>query len=242
MYDKLTVFAHRGASGYCFENTFEAFELAKSLGADGIEIDIQQSSDYEYFVVHDNLLTRIAGVKKYVNKLTADELKKIRIGKKFSRFFSKTKIPLLDDVIQWAIQNKMPLNIELKETLLDNIPHFKETIRHLHLPTGSYISSFHNKLLEITKCERPNVETALIITKKTSIQNALNCQHIDNIHANKKYYSPHFLDTISASNKKVRFYNIDGSENFLHNPHPVVIGWITDYPDIVKRKMNKQKA
>lgn len=239
MNDKPTVFAHRGASGYCFENTFEAFEKAKSLGADGIEIDIQQSKDLVYFVVHDNLLTKIAGVKKCINELTAEEIKKLRIGKKFNRLFTRNKIPLLDDVIQWAIINNIPLNLEFKETVLDNIPHFKERIKTLKLPDGSYISSFHNKLLEVSKSERPDIETALIITKKTPINNLSNFQHIDIIHANKKYYSLPFLNTVSAANKKVRFYNIDGSERFLYNPHPVVIGWITDYPDVVKKIINK---
>ncbi|MDH4145111.1 MAG: glycerophosphodiester phosphodiesterase family protein, partial [Acidimicrobiia bacterium] len=34
------VIAHRGASHAARENTIEAFELARALGADGVELDV----------------------------------------------------------------------------------------------------------------------------------------------------------------------------------------------------------
>lgn len=237
MSEKPTIFAHRGASGHCFENTFEAFEKAVQLGADGIEIDVQQSSDFQYFVVHDNKLVRLAGIKRSVFESTADEIKKVRLGKRFFRFFSKKRIPLLSDVITWALEHNIPLNIELKETILENLSHFEEMLLKLELPKGSHISSFHNELLEITKRVRPDIETALLITKKTPIHEIVAYPHVDVIHANKKYYTRHFLNTLSGANKKVRFYNIDGSERFLRNHHPSVIGWITDYPDKIRKKI-----
>ena len=239
MNEKPSIFAHRGASGYCFENTFEAFEKAKLLGADGIELDIQQSCDFEYFVIHDNLLMRLAGLKRFVFESTADELKQVRLGKRFFRLFSHKRIPLLSDVLQWANEQQMPLNVELKETLLENVPHFEQMIAKWQLPKGSHVSSFHNELLVITKRVRPDIETALLITKKMPIHEIVHYPHIDTIHANKKYYTRHFLNVLSVADKKVRFYNIDGSEQYLANPHPAVIGWITDYPDIVRKIIDK---
>lgn len=236
------IFAHRGASGYSFENTLEAFEKAKELGADGIEIDVQQSSDFEYFVIHDNLLVRLAGIKRFVFESTADEIKQVRLGKPFYRLFSKKRIPLLSDVLIWAKEQQMPINLELKETLLENLPHFEQMIAQIELPEGSHISSFHNELLVIVKRVRPDIETALLITKKTPIQEIVHYPHIDTIHANKKYYTRQFLNVLSVADKKVRFYNIDGSEPYLVDPHPAVIGWITDYPDVVRKIIKKQKA
>lgn len=234
-----SIFAHRGASGYSFENTFEAFEKAKELGADGIEIDVQQTSDNVYFVVHDNFLVRLAGMKRFVYESTAEEIKQVRLGKRYFRIFSNKRIPLLSDVLLWANEQKMPINLELKETILENLPHFEQMIAKLQLPEGSHISSFHNELLVIAKRVRPDIETALLITKKTPIQEIVHYPHIDTIHANKKYYTRQFLNVLSVANKKVRFYNIDGTEPYLEDPHPAVIGWITDYPDIVRKKIEK---
>ena len=53
------VFAHRGASGYAPENTLEAFALAIRQGADGIELDVQLSSDGVPVVIHDETIDRV---------------------------------------------------------------------------------------------------------------------------------------------------------------------------------------
>ena len=39
------VWAHRGASASCPENTLDAFRRAVEVGADGIELDVQRSAD-----------------------------------------------------------------------------------------------------------------------------------------------------------------------------------------------------
>ncbi len=50
------VWAHRGASALAPENTMEAFLLAAEIGADGIEFDVQLSSDGVPVVIHDPVL------------------------------------------------------------------------------------------------------------------------------------------------------------------------------------------
>ena len=47
------IWAHRGASAYAPENTIPAFELALSMGSDGIELDVQRSADGQLVVIHD---------------------------------------------------------------------------------------------------------------------------------------------------------------------------------------------
>ena len=40
------IIAHRGASNLAPENTLASFRLAKELGADGIECDVQLTKDH----------------------------------------------------------------------------------------------------------------------------------------------------------------------------------------------------
>jgi len=47
------VIAHRGASSVAHENTLEAFERAKELGADWVELDARRSADGVIVVHHD---------------------------------------------------------------------------------------------------------------------------------------------------------------------------------------------
>ena len=53
---KTKIFAHRGASGYAPENTLEAFALAITQGADGIELDVQLTKDGIPVVIHDETI------------------------------------------------------------------------------------------------------------------------------------------------------------------------------------------
>jgi len=57
------VLGHRGASGQAPENTLEAFALARSQGADGIEYDVQLSRDGHPMVFHDDDLFRTTGTR-----------------------------------------------------------------------------------------------------------------------------------------------------------------------------------
>lgn len=47
------VIAHRGASAHVAENTIDAFRLAVTMGADGIEFDVRRTGDGELVVHHD---------------------------------------------------------------------------------------------------------------------------------------------------------------------------------------------
>jgi glycerophosphoryl diester phosphodiesterase len=48
-----TIIAHRGASGYEYENSPSAFTRAKALGADGVELDVHATCDGGLIVHHD---------------------------------------------------------------------------------------------------------------------------------------------------------------------------------------------
>lgn len=51
--NKFINYAHRGASNYAPENTTVAFQKAIELGANGIELDLQQTKDGKIVIFHD---------------------------------------------------------------------------------------------------------------------------------------------------------------------------------------------
>lgn len=243
MIKRIPIFAHRGASGYSLENTFKAFEKARKLEADGIELDVQCTKDNILVVYHDFDLFRLTGVKKNINACTYEELSNFPLGKPIFRKFSKERIPTLQQVIDWTNNYQIPLNIELKESLLTNQKPLIDILQRMLLPDGSHFSSFHDELIRIVKMQRPDFETAFIVTKAFDWNDLKTSTHFDVVHANKKYYKSKYLEACTKANKGVRFYAINGTETFLSNPHPLVIGWITDYPDrVAKIEKNKNKT
>ena len=107
------VIGHRGAAGHSVENTLHSFEMAWKMGADYVELDVQESSDGELVVIHDYDLERIAKIKKYVAELDLKELQSIDLG-------DGAHIPTLGEVLDLA-KGKFGVNIEIKRDMLDSI-------------------------------------------------------------------------------------------------------------------------
>ena len=56
------ILAHRGASGYCLENSLEAFRDAIRRGADGIELDVHTTKDGGLVVHHDPVIPGLGAI------------------------------------------------------------------------------------------------------------------------------------------------------------------------------------
>src|SRR3989338_5630460 len=74
------IIAHRGNSSECPENTFEAFESALAYGADGIELDIQETRDGEIVVYHDRTLEKICGPRKPITTQNVRDIQSLDAG------------------------------------------------------------------------------------------------------------------------------------------------------------------
>ena len=114
----IDVTAHRGGSYGAPENTMAAMEQAKIDGADICEIDVQMSKDGQIFVSHDTNFLRVSRVDKNAWELTYDEILELDARAQYwvDRGYEMQRYPLLDEVITWAEESDMLLNIELKPT------------------------------------------------------------------------------------------------------------------------------
>ncbi len=100
------VIAHRGASGEAPENTMRAFELARSQGADMVELDVRVTADGRLVVFHDETTERFNGRPSAIAQLSAAELGGVRVGGE--------PVPQLAEVFTWARDTGMRVNVELK--------------------------------------------------------------------------------------------------------------------------------
>ena len=80
--------AHRGARAFAPENTIQAIRMARRLGANAVEVDVQMSRDGELIVFHDDDVTRCSdGIHKYplhtnyaASAFTWEELRALDVG------------------------------------------------------------------------------------------------------------------------------------------------------------------
>lgn len=84
-----TVIAHRGASGYEYENSLAAFRRAVMLDADGVELDVHATRDGAIVVHHDPELPGL-GLIAHADARTVREV----------RLHNGERVPLLSEVLE----------------------------------------------------------------------------------------------------------------------------------------------
>ena len=234
---KPSIFAHRGASGARFENTMKAFELAVVQGADGIELDVQVTEDGVLFVIHDLVLSRLAGIRRSISSMTGVEVKRIRVGRKYTRLFVGHKIPTLIEVVSFCQSHHLALNVELKETVSERPEFIKQILDIVTHVEEVHISSFDYELLEMVKKINSQIETAYLLRKNVvDWSNLEQYTYADGFHLHKRLLKEPYLNNLILSGKKIRVYGITGIEPIVLNSPPYIDGWITDYPDRLKSK------
>jgi len=110
---RFLVVAHRGASAYAPENTLEAFDLACTLGAEVIELDVHLTGDGEVVVMHDERVDRTTDGLGEIASTTLAEIRALDAGAWFGEQFQGVRVPTLADVLE-RFAGRVLIDIELK--------------------------------------------------------------------------------------------------------------------------------
>ncbi|MGE0825584.1 MAG: glycerophosphodiester phosphodiesterase [Candidatus Binatia bacterium] len=144
------VIGHRGAAAVCPENTLPSFLTARDVGAGIIELDVQQSTDGELFVFHDDTLARLCGESLSVASLSWDELSSKIVGRWQSLDLT---MPRLTEVFT-SLHRSTFYNIELKTDTV----HYPRIEARLAALVAAYglrervlVSSFYHESLRLLR-------------------------------------------------------------------------------------------
>lgn len=172
------IIAHRGYSYKYPENTKIALENALKY-ADMIEVDITITKDKKIVLIHDDTLFRTSNAKDIfqnrdsylVSDFYYSELLELDFSSWFDKKLPTQKIILLEELLGFSRQNKIALNIEIKdmsvmfvedifiEEIYDILKSFKMTNEIL-------FSSFnHNYLKKIKRLDK-NISTAALFDEQ----------------------------------------------------------------------------
>lgn len=163
------ILGHRGASRHAPENTLEALSLAGALGADGVEYDVQLSSDGHPVVFHDTELARTTGASGSIGEGSLVDLEHLSAGIHLDR---TCRIPRLDQVLSrvGGIHN---LEIKLPDSPFDNpyrqalalasLRGFSRSLRTGRIASASTITSFDLPTLDLVCRLDPTVRFGPIV-------------------------------------------------------------------------------
>jgi glycerophosphoryl diester phosphodiesterase len=185
---------HRGGRGpgWPAENTLEAFERARDQGARAIELDVRTSSDGAAMVFHDRDLARMTGSRdpRRVEDVTQAELRSLDLGE-------RARIPTLGEVLAWARDLDVAVNVELKYDVPD-----RRTLARAALGTiqsigaDVIVSSFDPILLAMSAALAPRRPRALLthaaqarwadVLQALGARPALQAIHLERVQANER--------------------------------------------------------
>lgn len=106
--------AHRGASGYAPENTRAAFDKAIAMHADGIETDVQMTTDGALVLYHDAFVDRNSDGRGPVVDYALAELRALDIGGWYDADFAGQRVLTVDEMIAEYV-GRIPVVFEIKD-------------------------------------------------------------------------------------------------------------------------------
>ena len=209
---KPKIIAHKGFSEYYKGNSWEAFKKALEVEADMCELDLVLTKDNKIFINHDY---SIQG--KLIAELSLEEAKKL---------FPES--PNLEELLNWAIENKMGLLLEVKDRRVIEV--LSEILSEFDA-SNFIIGSFDALFLKEFKKKNPHIRTSIMfgtvlgvddmirLTKKYECEFAHPCwEH--------RHPYPHEL----ISKEDITKLNEEGIE---------VISWHEERPDELKELLKK---
>jgi len=159
------IVGHRGASYDAPENTLSSIRLGWEQHADAVEFDIYLSKDGQIVLSHDKDTERTAGVKKLIVEHTADELRKLDVGKWKDAKFAGEKIPFLSEVLA-TIPNGKRVFIEIK-CGPEIVPELSRVLKASGKPVSSLaIICFQEDVVAACKKALPEHQTYWLVSIK----------------------------------------------------------------------------
>jgi len=157
------IIGHRGAAAACPENTLASFQVARDAGACMVELDVQQSSDGELFVFHDDTLERLCGEAVPVASLLWKTLSTKVVGHWHNRALP---IPRLAEVFV-ALQRSVFYNVELKTDTIaypDIEARLVELVHAYRLTERVLVSSFRHDSLRLVHEKDSTLPLGLLVS------------------------------------------------------------------------------
>ncbi|XP_063713359.1 glycerophosphodiester phosphodiesterase 1-like isoform X2 [Symsagittifera roscoffensis] len=164
---KCEMIAHKGAALDGPENTIGAIHKAASNGFDGVEIDIQLTSDKVAVLFHDDTVDRTTDGTGNVRDFTLQQISQLNAAAKFDGDWPNSEtVPVLADAVDVAISHDLFVFFDIKDTHQQTLKQLLDQFkRYPQLYSRSVICAFDFRFLYKVKRIDPNIAVVPIYSK-----------------------------------------------------------------------------
>lgn len=161
------IIAHRGASYLAPENTLSAFRKAMEIGADGVEMDVQQTSDKKLVIHHDYIIDLHTDISGKIYDMTEGELKELDFGSWKDIAYKDEKIATLEEALALCKELDVArVQLEMKAPLLHSdafVEQVVEQVRAAGLGEKLVLTSFNHDHLKLAKQQMPELQVGALL-------------------------------------------------------------------------------
>jgi glycerophosphoryl diester phosphodiesterase len=211
--EAIVVVAHRGYSRGAPENSMSAFRKAIEVGADVIELDVQETADGVVVVIHDRDLMRLAGDPRPIAGITFADARKLDMGKRIGPEFAGEPIATLGEVIALA-RGKIGLQIELKYYAKDHglAEKVADIIRKENFEDQCEVSSLDYEGLMKAKARNPRLKVVALVTYAVGDPGRLD---VDGLSVNSKVLTDRLIRAMHRKGKLLYVWTVDEPRDML---------------------------
>ena len=251
------VIAHRGGAGLWPENTLYAFEQARNLGVDVVELDVRSTSDGVLIAMHDASIARTTDGVGRAQEITLAELKKRDAGYRWSADGGKSfpmrgrgiTVPTLEEAL--TALPEMRFIIEPKQESPSIVEPLCRIIRKHSMTDKVVVASFIPAVLyefrrtcpEVATSASPAEVSKFLALQKTGLDNAysppMQALQVPEYLGGLRVLTRAFVDAAHSRNLQVHAWTINETADMKRLIEMGVDGIMTDYPDRLMRLLNR---
>lgn len=234
------VIAHRGFMERGVENTISSIEESAKVGADMVEIDVQQTKDGQFVVFHDATLSRLAGMPNSVYDMTLEELTSVKV----SAGGLTDYIPSLEDALIISERLNIQLLIEIKthgyetDDMLERLIALLDTHDVLDI---HYIQSLNLPIMNELEQLQPRLITGLVFAVAYG---KLPQTDADFIAIEQSFASDSIQQQVNGAGKDLFVWTVNDARGMQHYFEQNIDGVITNRPDVanaIRQQFDEQK-
>ena len=152
------LFAHRAGAVVFPENSFEGVRRAHRLGYDGVELDIHETADGRFVLIHDDSCQRMLGLNERVDQLRLDQLRSAHL--RLNGAATDCRIATLDTVLS-VFGDSLLFYLDTKITGLGQSDRLAQLIEAHHALDRTVVATSSIPFLLWLEFRHPEVNTVL---------------------------------------------------------------------------------
>ncbi len=231
--------AHRGDSTHYPENTMPAFESAVELGADAIELDIQQTRDGVIMVMHDSNLKRVTGLNRDIWDVDYEDIQDLDVGSWFDPKFKSVRFSTLEEVME-EMRGRVQLHIEMKPTGYEKNfeKNLAELIDRMDYRDQCIVTSRNLPALQKLESYDASIRTAYVaVTAYGHIEDV----GTDDVYIEENNIGMKMTENVHKAGKRMIAWVVNTQENMEQMLDYGVDSIVTDDPELLMSVLHSRK-